>query len=69
MDIVHVLCILEDQFSGAKVKKITTNSKDTFDKMVAGIGTTFTYFNNNSQIRSDYKVIEVRQATPEDYEH
>lgn len=67
MDIIHVLTVLEDQFSGAKMRKITTASEPTFKKMVAGIGTTFSHFDKAAQIRFDYKVIEVRQAVPEDY--
>ncbi len=69
MDIIHTLTVLEDQFSGAITRKITTQSKLTFDKMVEGIGTTFSHFDKVSQIRSDYKVVDVRQAQPEDYKN
>lgn len=67
MDIIHTLTVLQDQFSGATTRKITTVSQATFDKMVAGIGSTFSHFDKVAQIRSDYKVIEVRQAIQSDY--
>lgn len=67
MDIVHIKVVLEDQFSGARTTKIVTRSKEIFDKMVADIGSTFSQFDKAAQIRYDWKVIDVKQAVPEDY--
>lgn len=67
MNIVHVLVVFEDQFSGAKETKIITTSEPLFNKMKDGIGSTFSHFDKKAQIRYDYKVIEVRQAVPDDY--
>lgn len=67
MKIFHVLMVFEDQFSFAKERKITTVSEETFEKMKKGVGTTFRHFDKKAQIAYNYKVLEVRQATPQDY--
>lgn len=69
MDMVHTYTVLEDQFSGAKTIKIVTVSDDTFNKMVKGIGSTFSQFDKVAAIRYNWKVIEVRQATQQDYKN
>lgn len=64
--IVHVKVVFEDQFSFAKKTSIVTRSIETFEKMKAGIGSTFQKVENH--IRFDWKVISVEQAKPEDYD-
>ena len=65
MDIIHVEVVFEDQFSGAKEKKVvTTRSRDTFEKMKAGVGTCFSRLENH--VRMDLKVISVKQVTDPD---
>ena len=66
-DIIHVFCKFEDQFSGAKNTKIVTKSALTFEQMKKGIGTIFNQFDKSAGINYTWKVIEVRQATQEDY--
>jgi len=66
-DIIHVFCKFEDQFSGAKDTKIVTKSAQTFEAMKRGIGSIFNQFDKKQGINYTWKVIEVRQATPEDY--
>ncbi len=69
MNIIHAYTLLEDQFSGAKESRIVTVSQVTFDKMVNGIGTTFSQFDKVQAIRYNWKVIEVRQALNSDYQN
>lgn len=64
-DIVHAKVVFEDQFSFAKETRITTVSSQTFEKMKAGIGSTFEKIENH--VRFNWKVISVEQAKPEDY--
>lgn len=64
-DIVHTKVVFEDQFSFAKETRIVTVSRPTFEKMKAGVGSTFSKLINH--IRFDFKVMSVEQATPEDY--
>lgn len=66
MDFIHIKAVFEDQFSGAKVTKIITRSKETFNKMVEGVGSTFSHFDKATQIRYDMKVISVEQAVQDD---
>ncbi len=66
-DIIHIFVKFEDQFSGAKDTKIVTKSAQTFEAMKRGIGTVFNQFDKKAGINYTWKVIEVRQATQQDY--
>lgn len=65
---IHVFVKFEDQFSFAYVTRIVTRSASTFEKMKKGIGTIVPYFDKKQHIRLALKVLEVRQATPDDYD-
>jgi hypothetical protein len=67
MKIVHVYIKFQDLFSFAITERITTVNEDTFNKMVKGIGTDFQRFDKVNHIREHLKVMEVRQATEQDY--
>lgn len=69
MNIIHAYTLFEDQFSGAKESRIVTVSQVTFDKMIKGIGTTFSQFDKVQSIRYNWKVLEVRQALNSDYQN
>ena len=60
MDIVNIKVTFEDQFSGAKMVKEVTRSKDTFDKMQKSIGQIIHQFENN--IRYEWKVISTEKV-------
>lgn len=64
---IHAYIKLEDTFSFAKDHRIKTVSQSTFDLMVKGIGTTYSCFDKATAIHYNWKVLEVRQATTEDY--
>jgi hypothetical protein len=64
---IHTYVKVQDQFSFAFDSKIITVSEETFAKMLKGIGDTFNSFDKKAQIRSTWKVLEVRQATEQDY--
>lgn len=64
MNIIHVYVKFEDLFSFAITEKIVTVSEDSYDKMVEGIGSTFSRKTNNPACPTEHlKVKEVRQAT------
>jgi hypothetical protein len=67
MKIVHTYVKFQDQFSFAYSAKIVTVSEEKHNKMVEGIGTTFSHFDKVNHIREDLKVITVRRATESDY--
>lgn len=67
MNLIHAYIKLEDTFSGAKDHRIKSVSQSTFDLMLKGVGTTFSHFDKVAAIHSNWKVLEVRQATSEDY--
>lgn len=67
MDLIHTYIKLEDKFSFAKDHHIKTVSQLTFDLMVKGIGSTFSQFDKVAAIHYNWTVLEVRQATTEDY--
>lgn len=64
---IHAFIKFEDAFSGCIVCKIITASEDTFQKMLNGIGSSFSHFDKVAAIRSEWVVKEVRQATEADY--
>jgi hypothetical protein len=66
-DLVHIYIKFEDQFSGAINEKIVARSGATFVRMIEGIGTTFNHYDKKQGINYTWKVLEVRQATEQDY--
>ena len=68
-DLIHAFVKFEDQFSGAKETKIVTTSGQKFETMKRGIGTVFNQFDKKAGINYTWKVIEVRQATQQDYKN
>lgn len=67
MDIVHVFVKLQDTFSFAYKSVVVTKTEADYRKMQAAIGTTFTRFDKRAQVSSNYEVLEVRQATQDEY--
>jgi hypothetical protein len=68
MDIIHIFFKFQNQSSLAYITRIATRSMITFEKMKEGIGTTIDYFDKEQNVHLKLKVIEVRQATHDDYE-
>lgn len=66
-DVIHAKIVFQDRFSFAKETRIKTISRATFEKMQRGVGHVVSFFKND--IRWEMEVIEVTQATPEDYKN
>jgi hypothetical protein len=64
MNTINATVTFVDQFSGATTTKtITVVDKAAFDNMKHNIGSTFSHFDKATHIRSEWKVIDVKQST------
>lgn len=69
MKLIHVFVSLKDSFSGAYDNKIVSRSEETYNKMLRTKGKKFSRFDKQAQIHFNWEVLEVRQATADDYEN